>query len=434
MGSPARKPRRPARTKPPRLRVVTSSRARASRSDQLLERRENSLLSLFELSGELSLLRDPFAMAQLTTLNAIGHFGTRCAALWAFPDDSAAAPVALCAYGLQAAELRPLGAALALTGSGPGQPIPMPDAEAAAILAVAVPVETHDRRLGVMALGPRLDGEPYQPLDVEYLMTGGRMLAVALDNARLVHHMAESNRELRRANRMLTDLDGLRSQFVQNVNHEMRTPITIIKGYLQTLAGAGAQGFERRALDAMLQQTDRLTRMVEDLLDYSALTERGVEMASARVAVAALVERLATERRPGVLAGWRLFEMEQAGGLPDAIADAARLERVLDELIDNAVKFTPAGTRIGMRTRHEPGVALPIVIEVEDDGPGIAPDQLGSVFDPFRQGDGSSTRNFGGLGMGLALGRQMIERMGGRLEVISEPGTRTVFSIRLRAA
>jgi signal transduction histidine kinase len=142
---------------------------------------------------------------------------------------------------------------------------------------------------------------------------------------------------------------------------------------------------------------------------------------------------MANDRRPGVLAGYRAFAF-QAAPLPAAIADLPRLERVLDELIDNAIKFTPAGTRIVLRTSHDEGASLPVSIAVEDDGPGIPADQINAVFDPFRQGDGSSTRTAGGLGMGLALGRQMIERMGGRLEVTSEPGTRTVFAIRLRAA
>lgn len=75
-----------------------------------------------------------------------------------------------------------------------------------------------------------------------------------------------------------------------------------------------------------------------------------------------------------------------------------------------------------------------MTIEVEDDGPGITPDALETVFDPFRQGDGTITRTAGGLGMGLALGGQMIERMGGRLEAASEPGVRTTFRVRLRAA
>jgi len=372
-------------------------------------------------------------MAQLTLLNAIGHFAARRGGLWVFPDTPGEPPVTLCAFGLEPGELATLAPALVGTISAPGEPIALPEA-AAASLAVAVPIETHDRRLGVVALGPRLGGEPYQGLDLEYLRTGGRMFGVALDNARLVHHMAESNRQLRRANGMLTELDAMRSQFVQNVNHEMRTPITIIKGYLQTLTGAGG-GYEHRAIAAMLQQTDKLTRMVEDLLDYSALTERGVEMACGAVDVAALAGQMADDRCPGVLAGYRAFAFQSAARLPVAIADAARLERVLDELIDNAIKFTPPGTRIVLRTLHtvDDG-GLPVTIEIEDDGPGIAPDQLESVFDPFRQGDGTSTRTTGGLGMGLALGRQMIERMGGRLEAASTPGRRTTFRIRLRAA
>jgi len=135
-----------------------------------------------------------------------------------------------------------------------------------------------------------------------------------------------------------------------------------------------------------------------------------------------------------VLSGYRTLDLQAAPDLPIALADVGRLERVLDELIDNAIKFSPAGTRIVLRTRHTPGDPFAVTIEVEDDGPGIPPEQLEQVFDPFRQGDGTITRAAGGLGMGLALGRQMIERMGGRLEAASEPGVRTTFRVRLRAA
>jgi signal transduction histidine kinase len=429
MGSPARK-LPPDRTPESPFHAVPAEPG----PERLLERRENSLLSLFELSGELSVLRDPFAMAQLTLLNAIGHCGANRAALWAFADAPDEPPVALCAFGLSPAQLTALTPWIAGASSGPVEPIALDEAAIAAGLGIAVPIASHDRRLGVMAIGTRLAGESYQGLDLEYLMTGGRMFGVALDHARLVHSMAESNRQLRRANAMLVEVEKLRTQFVQNVNHEMRTPITIVKGYLQALSGnADRIAFERHAIDAMLTQTDKLTRMVQDLLDYSALTERGVEMACTPIDAGALAERMANDRRPGVLAGYRAFAF-LATPLPAAIADLPRLERVLDELIDNAIKFTPAGTRILLRTTHDEGASLPVSIAVEDDGPGIPADQIDAVFDPFRQGDGSSTRTAGGLGMGLALGRQMIERMGGRLEVVSEPGTRTVFSIRLRAA
>jgi signal transduction histidine kinase len=107
---------------------------------------------------------------------------------------------------------------------------------------------------------------------------------------------------------------------------------------------------------------------------------------------------------------------------------------VLDALVDNAVKFTPPGSRITLRLdAHTQNRTRWVRVRVEEDGPGIPSDQLGNLFDPFWQLDGSSTKKFGGLGIGLAMARDLVDRMGGRLSVASEEGRGTTFTILLRA-
>jgi len=263
------------------------------------------------------------------------------------------------------------------------------------------------------------------------------MLGVALEHARLVHRMEEANRQLRRANSALTESDRLKAEFVANVNHEMRTPITILKGYLDTLtSGPSASDLHTRALKAMKTQTDHLARMVQDLLEFSSLSERPGPVACAPLDVATLVSRYADERRPGVLGGLRTLDVEVAPDLPPAFADPARVERAIDALVENALKFTPVGARITLRVATAPRDpdGRWVQIAVVDDGPGIPPECLPAMFDPFRQGDGSSTRTVGGMGLGLALARGMIEKMEGRLEAESAFGAGATFRILLAAA
>jgi signal transduction histidine kinase len=409
---------------------------------RLAERRRNSLLALFELSLELEASQDPFAMAQLALLNLMGHFGARRAAVWAFPEDRRDAAVVLRAFGLDDAEAAATGRGLREAPPLPAGPeggaaaLALPAAARAAALAVAVPLLAGERRRGAVALGERVAGEGFGAIDLDHLHTAARMLGSALENARLHQHTAEVNRRLRRANEELTEADRLKAQFVQNVNHEMRTPIAVLQGYLEILTDAdGAGELQRRALEAMRVQVGRLTRMVQDLLEYSALAHGQARAPLEPVDAAAAVERCAAERRPGVLGSLRTIEVDLPGPVPAALGEPRRIARALDALVDNAVRFTPPGSRIVLRaaTLERDGGRW-VRIEVQDDGPGIPPERLERLFEAFRQGDGSSTREVGGLGLGLALAREQAESMDGRLEAESAPGRGTTFRLLLRPA
>ncbi len=443
MGEPARDrtPGRGRRPRPPRLTPLPPG-PRELPDARLAERRENSLMALFELSHELDLSRDPFAMGELALLNLLGHFGTPRAAVWGFPADDPDAAVPLAAFGLPEGEAAALGPRLRQApepaGAADGEPkeLELPAAARQAGFAAVVPILARDRRIGVLALGARVGGEPYRSLDLDHLRTAARMLGAALENARLQQHTAEVNRRLRRANEELTQADHLKAQFVQNVNHEMRTPLAVLQGYLEILADAeGASELQMRACEAMLVQIERLTRMVRDLLEYSALSDGAGRATLEPVALPAALERYAAERRPGVLAGLRTLETRIEEPLPAALADPRRLERTLDALVDNAMRFTPPGTRIVIRAAVlQRADERWLGIEVVDDGPGIEPDRLERLFDAFRQGDGSSTRTVGGLGLGLALAREQAASMEGGLEAESTPGRGATFRLLLRPA
>lgn len=419
----------------------------APRAMRLVARRENSLLSLFELSHELGVALDPYGIAQLTLFSLMGHFGTATAALWLLSEDEPREAVLLRAFGLPEEDARRLGASLprgpaANPAAGPAPAIRLAE-EAGADevartarelgLALLIPVTAHGRQVGIAALGARLDGEPYAALDLEYLSAAAGMVGVAIENTRLYLHMLESNRRLRETNERLADLDRMKTEFLQTVNHELRTPLSVIVGYLDVLQHVAALDDNgRRAVTVATEQAGKLEGLLNGLLEFSEIQEDSTRLELRAHDLVFLLRGFLGQRRPGVVNGLREFTLEIEPALPRARCDARRLVRALDAIVDNAVKFTPPGTHIRLRAerRGEDGREW-VAVEVEDDGPGIEEEKLASLFEPFRQGDGSTTRTVGGLGLGLALVREIAERMGGRVVARSVPGYGSAFGLLL---
>jgi signal transduction histidine kinase len=427
----------------------THSDARATL--RLVKKREHSLGSLFELSHELSVSLDLSYIADLGLLNLMGHFGTPRGALWLIPDDTSGRPVLIRAHGVNAETARAIGLGLAPRLAelyhDEMRPTPLEEWDPSAQwhevalaaqtgLALLAPVPSHGRLLGLIALGVRATGERYADLDRDYVATAAGMVGVALENTRLYHHSVEQTRRLRDAVSRLEEADRLKSEFLQTINHELRTPLAIVQAYASCLLeDATLEAPQRQALGIMIEQTKKLTGMVQNLLDFSRLAAGNMPLALEPTDVGALLGSYAEARRSGVVSGLREFSLELDERLPSVRVDIRRLEQMLDALLENAVKFTPHGTRIRLRARRGGEDDRPEVrIELEDDGPGILPQHLPTLFEPLRQVDGSSTRTVGGMGLGLALVKQLAERMDGRLDVRSEVGSGTTFVLSLPAA
>jgi signal transduction histidine kinase len=151
--------------------------------------------------------------------------------------------------------------------------------------------------------------------------------------------------------------------------------------------------------------------------------------------IAIPLERYCSERMPGVSKGLRELVFVHELDLPPARYDEKRMLQVMDALIDNAVKFTPEGSRVELRVRRATeGEKIWLRVDVEDDGPGIPKERIPALFESFRQADGSSTRTKGGLGMGLAFARELAIAMGGQLVADSEIGKGSIFTLLLPAA
>jgi two-component system OmpR family sensor kinase len=221
-------------------------------------------------------------------------------------------------------------------------------------------------------------------------------------------------------------------RFVADVSHELRTPLTALSGSLEMLligADRGDMEASRRLVHGMYAEVQRMHRMVEDLLALTRLDEGRLTLRKEVVAVDSLLETIC-EQAAHLTRGQELSSIVEPG-LPAIYGDRDRLQQVLLNLVDNAVKFTPPEGRIEMRARKDSQNAL--LLTISDTGQGIAPEALPHVFDRFYRADPSRSRlprQAGGSGLGLAIARELIELQGGTIEISSVPGLGTTVTIR----
>ncbi len=237
------------------------------------------------------------------------------------------------------------------------------------------------------------------------------------------------------------EVERMKSEFLSNISHELRTPLTPIKGYAEILVKKNIPAAKAKQFSqGILESTARLERIVELLVDFAALEAGRLSPRSASVDLAMIVQKLAAEwekRTPG-----HQIVTEVAASLPQVVGDERLLRRSFEELIDNAVKFSPQGGTItlevhssrrreGDERRKQPRA---VEVIVSDEGIGISPDDLTKIFSDFHQLDGSETRSYGGLGLGLAFVRRIVEAHAGTVRVDSEPDQGTRLTVSLPAA
>lgn len=234
-------------------------------------------------------------------------------------------------------------------------------------------------------------------------------------------------------NRMSSELEHLersRRDLVANVSHELKTPITAIRAHLENLLD-GVERPDPHTLEVMLVQTERLGRLVEQLLDLSKLESGEVPLQRGSVEVEPLVARVISEISVSHHADDVRIERRIPEGLPPLDADPERVHQVLFNLVDNAVRFTPPGGEVTIAAeRHNGSVEL----RVADTGVGIAPEHLPRLFERFYRVDPARSREEGGTGIGLAIARSVVEAHGGHIRAESEPGQGSVFTFDLPAA
>jgi two-component system phosphate regulon sensor histidine kinase PhoR len=287
---------------------------------------------------------------------------------------------------------------------------------------------------------PELDGllqrveTEKQVLDYEIKLPGltGRWLQV---NAAIITNAAGEREGTILVSHDLTrikQLERQREEFVANVSHELRTPLSLIKGYVETLLD-GARNQPETAehfLKIIERNANRLDLLIQDLLTISALESGRMKLDLLPVNLRALAEKVFVQLRPKAEGK----KTQLVNELPELTAngDANRLDQVLTNLVDNAIKYGRASGTITVGGKKRDDGTLEIF--VRDDGPGIPPESLGRVFERFYRVDKARSRDQGGTGLGLAIVKHIVQAHGGEVRVESELGQGATFSFTVPAA
>jgi signal transduction histidine kinase len=265
--------------------------------------------------------------------------------------------------------------------------------------------------------------------DIQLMTVAAAQVSIAIANARLFEELERHTAELSHAYEELKESDRLKDELVQNVSHELRTPLTFVKGYVDLLMD-GEMGTvvpaQMDALRIVSEKTDVITRLIQDIMALQRIDSANLQLVE--LAMADLIETAVAGHR--LVAGDKGIEILHT--LPEepgiVMIDKGRINQVLDNLIGNAIKFSPNGGTITVALEDREGE---ICVTVSDEGIGLAEDQRERIFDRFYQVDGSAIRRFGGTGLGLAIVKRIVDAHHGRVWVESEVNKGSTFYFTL---
>jgi signal transduction histidine kinase len=257
--------------------------------------------------------------------------------------------------------------------------------------------------------------------------------ALQIANHRLEERVRERTAELSQALKKLSELNRMKADFVANISHELRTPMTHIVGYIDLLIDdtfGPLSPQQRDALETLRRSSQRLHDLIEDLIQFADTSRGGITLnlqtVSIRDCVQEALARLSAKSQQGNVH----IDVRLPPDLPPVRADSRKLTWVISQLVENGIKFTPSGGRVtivaGLSSDR-------IWITIEDTGIGIPPSRMKELSEPFHQLDGSSTRRRGGTGMGLYLSRMIIDAHGSKLAIQSKEGSGTKILFDLPA-
>jgi PAS domain S-box-containing protein len=289
--------------------------------------------------------------------------------------------------------------------------------------AMVVPLSVHGRSLGAITFVSTESGRHYGQSDLAFAEDLARRAATAIDNARLYRAAQDARRSAEEASR-------LKDEFLATVSHELRTPLTAMLGWTHLLrAGYLDEPSARSALETIERNARSQAQLIDDLLDVSRIITGNLRLDVRQIDPASFIEAAIEALRPAAEAKGVRLQKVMDTGVSSIAGDPARLQQVVWNLLSNAIKFTPRGGRVQVRLER---VNSHIEIAVSDTGSGINHKFLPHVFDRFRQADQSTTREYGGLGLGLAIVRHLVELHGGSVRAESHgEGKGATFTVLL---
>jgi PAS domain S-box-containing protein len=296
---------------------------------------------------------------------------------------------------------------------------------------LVVPLIIRDKAIGTLSIDD-INPNAFDN-ELRLLTIAAAQAAVAIENAQLYESLRKSYSELEQTYNELRELDKMKSEFVQNISHELRTPLTFIKGYVELLVdGDMGELTEDQVLatNIIAAKADTLSRLVDDII---SLQQAGREQlrfehfSLAELGHAAVQAAQASATEVGI----SLHDEIPSDLVAPVSGDRRRLTQVFDNLLGNAIKFSDPGDTVTVRVYDQGPV---IRAEVEDTGIGIPPDRLPRIFDRFYQVDGTTTRRFGGTGLGLTIVKQIVEAHNGEVGATSEVGKGSLLYFTLPRA
>ena len=289
---------------------------------------------------------------------------------------------------------------------------------------LGVPLFVEGRTTGVLHVG-KLEFAHFTEDDVRLLQLAADRIALAIENARLYQVEKTARAEAEDANRA-------KDEFLTILSHELRTPLTPIIGWIHMMKNGILPDAEfSKALSVIDRNATSLKRLINDLLDMSAIFSRKMRLEKTSISLAGVLSESVETMRSFARDSNVHLQFEIADGAAALMikGDQERLNQTFGNILHNAIKFSPAGGQVRVTCAASDSE---MIVCIEDQGEGISPEFLPHVFERFRQADGSRTRAFGGLGLGLALVKSFVTAHGGTVEATSDgPDKGSLFTIKL---
>ncbi|MEK9148431.1 MAG: GAF domain-containing sensor histidine kinase, partial [Candidatus Desantisbacteria bacterium] len=288
-----------------------------------------------------------------------------------------------------------------------------------------VPLIHRDEIIGILSLGEKKGNGSYTYDEIGLLNTMAKELSLSLENSRLHIHLKERSKELERAN-------AAKSDFLNVVSHELKTPLTFIiaqLGILKKETLGRLTKSQKEGIKKIEEKGFKLNSVITDILNLAAIeNKKFYELKTEKVYLRKLIDEVAKAFGLLIYHKGLSIELDLPDRFPSVFSDSGKISDILYRLLDNAVKFTPSGGEITIGARE---TKAEIEIFVSDTGIGIAKENEGRIFERFYQQDGSITRKYSGMGLGLAITSELVKALGGKIWVSSKQGEGSTFTFTI---
>jgi signal transduction histidine kinase/CheY-like chemotaxis protein len=289
-----------------------------------------------------------------------------------------------------------------------------------------IPSFYQNRFEGFVSFDDRHRERDFSQDEIEIMRSAALILTNAMIRNQTNASLVEAREEAMTSNRA-------KSEFLSNMSHEIRTPLNAITGMITIAKSTDDVSRKNECLDKMEEASIHLLGIINDVLDMSKIEANKLELVPGDFLFGRLIDRIVAMNTFQIRQKNLRFELEKAAEIPDALyGDEQRIGQVITNIFANAIKFTPEGGAVSLRTRlldSSPLGRYLVGITVSDSGIGISAEQMDRLFKPFQQAESTTSRRFGGTGLGLVISKRIVDLMGGSISVESEPGVGSSFEL-----